>query len=178
MIYLIRDFLLLQSIQNKANEHQQTLYFLIDNWTLGGIPVALRDQPHQKPLEDDRPPHNMKGMRGSLGRVTCSWTHNEECLKTKKGRVYSIWAWLEGKEEYVLIVKLKMQVISYSTKRCEMLIELAVIFGFLKDIEGLLRLISTCRHIHTHTCMRTCNDSLHIWGKYNVFIKNPQSPIN
>lgn len=70
MIYLIKDFLLLQSMQNKANKHQQALYFLVDNWTLGGIPVALKDGPHQKPLEDDRLPHNIKGMRGSLWPLT------------------------------------------------------------------------------------------------------------
>ena len=69
-----------------------------------------------------------------------------------------------------------MQVISYSTKRCEMLIELAVIWGFLKDIEGLLDLFllaDTFTRVHA----QICNDSLHIWGKYNVFLKNPQLPI-
>ena len=44
MIYLIRDFLL-QSMQNKANEHQQTLYFLIDNWG-----HAFISSSNQKPL--------------------------------------------------------------------------------------------------------------------------------
>ena len=85
-------------MQNKANEHQQTPYFLIDNWTLGGIPVALRHQPHQKPLEDDRSPHNMKEMRGSLGRVTFSWTHIEECLKLKKGEFTQFEHGLKGKK--------------------------------------------------------------------------------
>lgn len=69
-----------------------------------------------------------------------------------------------------------MQVISYSTERCEMLIELAVIFGFLKDIEGLLDLFLLA-DTNTQAHAQTCNDSLHIWGKYNVFLKNPQLSI-
>lgn len=54
-----------------------------------------------------------------------------------------------------------MQVISYSTERCEMLIELAVSFGFLKDIEGLLDLFLLA-DTKTHAHAQTCNDSLHI----------------
>lgn len=54
-----------------------------------------------------------------------------------------------------------MQVISYSTERCEMLIELAVIFGFLNDIEGLLDLFLLA-DTNTHAHAQTCNDSLHI----------------
>lgn len=43
-----------------------------------------------------------------------------------------------------------MQVISYSTERCDTLLELAVIFGFLKDIGGLLELLLFA-DTHTHT---------------------------
>lgn len=63
-----------------------------------------------------------------------------------------------------------MQVISYSTERCEMLIELAVSFGFLKDIEGLLDLFLLA-DTKTHAQHKLAMILSISEKKYNVFLK-------
>ena len=70
-----------------------------------------------------------------------------------------------------------MQVISHSTKRCDVLIELAVILGFLKDIGGLLELFLFA-DTNTHTYKEFVMILSIFWeNKENVFLKKSQLPI-